>query len=95
MDEREARAWLERSFDVPRETMERLEAFAALLRDENARQNLVSRASLDHFWLRHIADSAQLIRFAPGADRFVGRPGQRRGLSRPRSSRCSTRGRSP
>ena len=65
MDEREARAWLEHSFDVPRETMERLEAFEALLRDENARQNLVSKASLDHFWLRHIADSAQLVRFAP------------------------------
>lgn len=65
MDEREARAWLEHSFDVPRETMERLEAFEALLRDESARQNLVSKASLDHFWLRHIADSAQLIRFAP------------------------------
>jgi 16S rRNA (guanine527-N7)-methyltransferase len=65
MDEREARAWLEHSFDVPRETIERLEAFEALLRDENARQNLVSKASLDHFWLRHIADSAQLVRFAP------------------------------
>jgi 16S rRNA (guanine527-N7)-methyltransferase len=65
MDELEARAWLERSFDVPRETMERLEAFETLLREENERQNLVSRASLEHFWLRHIADSAQLIRFAP------------------------------
>ena len=67
MDELQARAWLERSFDVPRETMERLEAFQALLREENERQNLVSKASLDHFWLRHIADSAQLVRFAPSA----------------------------
>ena len=65
MDELEARAWLERSFDVPRETMERLEAFEALLREENERQNLVSKASLEQFWLRHVADSAQLIRFAP------------------------------
>jgi 16S rRNA (guanine527-N7)-methyltransferase len=65
MDEAEARAWVERSFDVPRETMARLDAFAALLRNESARQNLVSPASLDRIWARHIADSAQLLRFAP------------------------------
>ena len=65
MNEDEARAWLQRSFDVPRETMSRLDAFAALLREENARQNLVSAASLDSLWTRHIADSAQLLRFAP------------------------------
>lgn len=45
--------------------MGRLEAFADLLRDENSRQNLVSAASLDRLWLRHIADSAQLLLFAP------------------------------
>jgi 16S rRNA (guanine527-N7)-methyltransferase len=65
MDEAAARAWVQANFDVPRETMARLDAFAALLREENARQNLVSRASLDRLWLRHIADSAQLLRFAP------------------------------
>jgi 16S rRNA (guanine527-N7)-methyltransferase len=68
MDEASARAWLQREYDVPRETMARLDAFAALLRDENERQNLVSRASLDCLWLRHIADSAQLLRFAPSPD---------------------------
>ncbi len=65
MNEEEARDWLRRSFDVPRGTMARLEAFAALLGAENERQNLVSEASLDHIWTRHIADSAQLLRFAP------------------------------
>jgi 16S rRNA (guanine527-N7)-methyltransferase len=65
MDESDARAWVEREFDVPRETMERLDAFAILLRDENERQNLVSRASLDHLWVRHVADSVQLLRFLP------------------------------
>jgi len=65
MDEAEARAWVERRFDVPRETMEGLDAFGALLREENERQNLVSGASLDHLWHRHIADSAQLLAFAP------------------------------
>ena len=65
MDETGARAWVERQCNVPRETMERLDAFAALLREESERQNLVSKASLDQLWLRHIADSAQLLRFAP------------------------------
>ena len=67
MDESRARAWVEREYDVSRETMERLDRFAALLREENESQNLVSRSSLDHLWLRHIADSAQLLRFAPAA----------------------------
>jgi 16S rRNA (guanine527-N7)-methyltransferase len=61
MDEAEARAWL----DVPRGTMERLEGFTALLKEENKRQNLVSDASLAHIWSRHIVDSAQLLRLAP------------------------------
>jgi 16S rRNA (guanine527-N7)-methyltransferase len=50
--------------DVPRETIERLEAFAMLLRSENERQNLVSKGSLETLWERHILDSAQLVRFA-------------------------------
>jgi 16S rRNA (guanine527-N7)-methyltransferase len=65
MEESEARAWIGRRFDVPRETMERLDAFAALLREESERQNLVSKASLGQLWLRHFADSAQLLAFAP------------------------------
>ena len=66
MDEAEARARMTR--DVPRETMERLTAFAGLLREENDRQNLVSKGSLDQLWLRHILDSAQLTRFAPSPE---------------------------
>ena len=62
MTEDEARSWVERAFDVPRETMARLDAFDDLLRAENAHQNLVSKTSLDSLWLRHIADSAQLVR---------------------------------
>jgi 16S rRNA (guanine527-N7)-methyltransferase len=59
MDEEAARS------TVPRETIPKVEAFLALLREENERQNLVSRASLDLVWTRHVADSAQLLRFAP------------------------------
>ena len=51
--------------DVSRETLDRLKAYAALLREESVRQNLVSASTLDHLWERHILDSAQLVRFEP------------------------------
>ena len=41
------------------------EMLAERLRHENAVQNLVSKMSLDHIWVRHIADSAQLLEHAP------------------------------
>ena len=50
---------------VSRETFERLRDFAAELRAESKRQNLVSAATLDRLWERHILDSAQLVRFEP------------------------------
>jgi 16S rRNA (guanine527-N7)-methyltransferase len=50
-------------FDVSRETLDRLGLYESLVRDEAERQNLVSRGTLDHFWERHIADSAQLVRY--------------------------------
>ena len=43
----------------------RLERFAALLAEENARQNLVSSASLAMVWQRHFADSLQLLDSVP------------------------------
>jgi 16S rRNA (guanine527-N7)-methyltransferase len=51
--------------DVSRETFEALDRYAALLREEAGRQNLVSNATLDSLWERHILDSAQLARFEP------------------------------
>jgi 16S rRNA (guanine527-N7)-methyltransferase len=51
--------------DVSRETFEKMEAYAALLREESTRQNLVSTSTLDQLWERHILDSAQLVRFEP------------------------------
>lgn len=50
---------------VSRETLERLTAYVALLREESARQNLVSAATLGQAWDRHILDSAQLVRYEP------------------------------
>jgi 16S rRNA (guanine527-N7)-methyltransferase len=49
--------------DVSRETFEKVEHYVALLREENQRQNLVSRSTLDQLWERHIVDSAQLVRY--------------------------------
>jgi 16S rRNA (guanine527-N7)-methyltransferase len=46
--------------------IDRLERLVAMLVDENARQNLVARASLDHVWQRHIVDSAQLHHVSRG-----------------------------
>jgi 16S rRNA (guanine527-N7)-methyltransferase len=53
--------------NVSRETFEKVGAYAALLREESGRQNLVSASTLDHLWERHILDSAQLVRFEPHA----------------------------
>lgn len=68
MDEAQARDLVQSRFAVPRETMARFDAFAALLRRANAEQNLVSAASLEQLWVRHFLDSAQLLRFAPAPD---------------------------
>lgn len=51
--------------NVSRETVEKLGRYEQLVQNENARQNLVSRSTLDDFWSRHVLDSAQLLRFAP------------------------------
>jgi 16S rRNA (guanine527-N7)-methyltransferase len=57
---------------VSRETLERLKLYATMLEDWNARQNLVSEASLQTMWRRHFWDSAQLASFIPkGATSLV------------------------
>ncbi|WP_353229373.1 16S rRNA (guanine(527)-N(7))-methyltransferase RsmG [Novosphingobium sp.] len=61
-----ARAWLIDVLGVDPAAMARLEQLVALLVEENTRQNLVSAASLDHVWQRHIVDSAQLLTVSRG-----------------------------
>lgn len=53
---------------VSRETLDLLERYVALLLEENERQNLIARSTVEEVWQRHIADSAQLVRFAPRLD---------------------------
>ena len=50
---------------VSRETLARLKAYIGLLTDWNARHNLVSKASLEDVWRRHVWDSAQLAPLIP------------------------------
>ena len=47
------------------DAFEKLERFVALLTEENNRQNLVAKPTLESIWQRHIADSAQLVQFVP------------------------------
>jgi 16S rRNA (guanine527-N7)-methyltransferase len=51
--------------DVSRETMDRLEAYAELLKKWNKTINLVSPATLNELWDRHIWDSWQLLELIP------------------------------
>ncbi|MCJ8191155.1 16S rRNA (guanine(527)-N(7))-methyltransferase RsmG [Sphingomicrobium aestuariivivum] len=48
--------------DVSRETVERLEQFAARLLEANQTQNLISRATEQDLLTRHLLDGAQLLR---------------------------------
>ena len=63
-NEDHARAWVAALPGVSRETMAALDALARFVTDEAKHQNLVSAATLGSMWQRHIADSAQLLRFA-------------------------------
>lgn len=65
MTEDDARAWLEGTLHVPRETCDRLSLFLSFLKEEALSQNLVARSTLETLWSRHVVDSAQLIPLAP------------------------------
>jgi 16S rRNA (guanine527-N7)-methyltransferase len=64
-DEAQAKAWLRRLPEWDDAAGERLECLVRMLAEENARQNLVSAASLAEVWRRHVADSAQLLLHVP------------------------------
>jgi 16S rRNA (guanine527-N7)-methyltransferase len=68
MMEADAKVWLREALDVSPETMERLDAFRARVVEESALQNLISAASIPHIWVRHIADSAQLLSLINGEE---------------------------
>lgn len=51
--------------NVSRETLDRLEAYEALLKKWNPAINLVSASTLTQIWSRHFLDSAQIFALAP------------------------------
>ena len=57
--------------DVSRETMERLEAYVALVEKWQQRVNLVSASTLPDIWMRHIWDSAQLAALVPAGTDLI------------------------
>jgi 16S rRNA (guanine527-N7)-methyltransferase len=61
LTEDDAREWIARHFDVSRETLAQLDAYADTVRGGQESQNLVSASTIPEFWSRHIVDSAQLI----------------------------------
>ncbi len=52
---------------VSRETLQRLDAYVALLLQWQAKTNLVAPSTLPQLWTRHISDSLQLLQIAPDA----------------------------
>jgi 16S rRNA (guanine527-N7)-methyltransferase len=56
---------------VSRETWTRLDGLVALLLKWQATTNLIAPSTLSEIWTRHVADSAQLLRLAPDARKWV------------------------
>jgi 16S rRNA (guanine527-N7)-methyltransferase len=56
---------------VSRETEARLDRYLDLLRQWQAKTNLVAPSTLPHLWTRHVADSLQLLKLAPTAKIWV------------------------
>jgi 16S rRNA (guanine527-N7)-methyltransferase len=57
----------QRDTGVSRETLDRLGAYADLLRKWNKAVNLVGRGTVGDLWRRHMLDSAQLVDLLPPA----------------------------
>lgn len=56
---------------VSRETEARLDLYLDLLRQWQAKTNLVAPSTLPHLWTRHVADSLQLLTLAPTAMTWI------------------------
>jgi len=56
---------------VSRETEVQLDRYVDLLREWQAKTNLVAASTLPHLWTRHISDSLQLLDLAPSAKIWV------------------------
>ncbi len=66
--EDDARGWLEQAFAPTAAQWTHLERFTAMLVAENAQQNLIAASTIPTIWVRHIADSAQLLALDRGGE---------------------------
>lgn len=64
-DEGAARDWIEASFAPTAVQWQLLDRFAELLVAENGQQNLIAASTVPTLWVRHMADSAQLLALDP------------------------------
>lgn len=58
-----ARAWVGAALSPGPDRWAKLERFVDLLVAENAQQNLIAASTIPTIWVRHVADSAQLLSF--------------------------------
>lgn len=56
---------------VSREAEARLDRYLDLLREWQAKTNLVAPSTIPHLWTRHVADSLQLLTLAPSAKTWI------------------------
>jgi 16S rRNA (guanine527-N7)-methyltransferase len=61
--EEAAREWIGEAFAPNADQWRRLERFVDLLIAESEQQNLIAASTIPTMWVRHIADSAQLLAF--------------------------------
>lgn len=61
----------QQEFAVADATMDKMQRYAALLTQWQQKMNLVGPATLADLWGRHFADSAQLLRHAPPAAKWL------------------------
>lgn len=57
--------WFVEAFNVSRETCLKLQTYEALLLKWQKTINLIGPSTVNNFWRRHVADSAQLLSLAP------------------------------
>ncbi len=67
-EEGAARGWVEARFAPTAAQWQQLDRFAELLVAENSLQNLIAASTVPTLWVRHIADSAQLLALDPASE---------------------------
>ena len=63
MSEEEALKVLKNQLNFDNNDISKLEIFKSYLVEYNSRYNLISKSTLNSIWLRHILDSAQLVKY--------------------------------